>query len=78
MIKVPSHLLTAEPGKSIVEDTEKTLPGFPLASVSNLYAAMKYTDTVQSLHFVEKKFRIETQNFKQYLPNYVWVTEDGV
>jgi len=47
-------LLTAEPGKSIVEDTEKTLPGFPLASISNQYAAMKYTDTLQSLHFVEK------------------------
>jgi hypothetical protein len=37
--------LTAEPGKSIAEDTEKTLPGFPLASVSSRYAAMQYTDS---------------------------------
>jgi hypothetical protein len=46
--------LTAEPGKSIVEDKGKTLPGFPLASISNQYAAMKNTDTVQSLHVIEK------------------------
>jgi len=46
--------LTAEPGKSIVEDKETTLPGFPLASTSNQYAAMKYTDTVQPLHFIER------------------------
>jgi hypothetical protein len=68
--------LTVEPGKSIVEDTEKTLPGFPLASISNQCAAMKYTDTDRSLPFTEKKFRNAAQNFKQYLTNYVQVIEN--
>jgi len=56
--------LTAGPGKSTVEDKEKTLPGFPLASISNQYAAMKHTDTLQSLHFVEKNSGMKARILK--------------
>jgi hypothetical protein len=55
--------LTAEPGKSIVEDTKKILPGFPLASISNQYAAMKYTDTVQLLLFIQKNLEMKPTEF---------------